>query len=1207
MTTFSTEPTIPVRKPSGPTFVGIDPKLRPVKNPEQFKFVVATDDNQQFRIVNINEASTVEEAKIMISNSLNIQEWALCTFHLTDFGCTHGQTLDDNTFDQLLFSPQKVGFSGEILKLYVYYDASTSPSSSYSLDYTFGPNSRQYPSTPAYMIHQDSVDPKGMADPLHTSKALDYFSPKPPYEDTTRTPVQPLQQQPNPYKEWQHFKLTRQGSTKAKHKGSDASFGERIRTSVYEEDKDLNNLPIYNKSSLGSLFENNSRRSSEDSFKVIRPERREINFDDRRASPYDRRPSFNPRKPSIPIQTGTLTRNAAASAATTAQQLRSAHSQPLPTQQYGGSQNPPTFPIQPPAPQATSSAPQLAINRKPVSSTNPQLATQSTQPTQHLVNSHSPSISVTQQSTLQSTFSSSPSVKLERQRSHRGEKLERTPSQLIAKRTAPPPPPATSSGLLRAGSKKGPQNFDTAGGMAKSQTTGVLNSNPPIVPDSSAKIARQVSTRKSKPIRITSGPPKIDLGDFHSFGELGLGFDDIQNGTSFVSSTLASTAPSPSPMPDASQDTKFHENEISFDNAPELEESDDDSSSDEGLWAKKPPSPTVADTSSKAEETDQNINESKQKRKPELHVLIKTPSMDTAEHFGQAPASPLPKKSGSYLHDIKLGGWAVRPPAEVVYENLERFFPDADLDRPIVIDPHGPSPPASPNNDNINWRPQYRPPLSPVVEPPKDIPNHPKSSSESLGPYSSHVQEANSSNARTSSAMSSLNQAEHGRSERSRPSTSTSSVNTNSGTSYTGVSASTTPDVKESSDVGQINRDGVSDSTGNSTGSQFPGAGPKTLLSMRTKSLRIVVREASERRRRYQSLVNANNKGGTSLVRRKSTKMWGQKVVEVKPSEIQQHGQQLSRLQDNRGKVKQFVWVKGELIGKGSFGKVYLALNVTAGEMIAVKQVEVPQTVSDKSSAKQKEMIDTLHAEVETMKDLDHFNIVQYLGFEALPDFYNLFLEYVPGGSVGSALRKHGRFEEKVIKSLTKQVLDALSYLHSRGILHRDLKSDNLLIDLDGVCKISDFGISKKSRDIYTNDAEMSMQGTIFWMAPEVIHNVVHNEKQGYSAKVDIWSFGCVVLEMFAGRRPWSTDEAIGAMYKLGNARLAPPIPEDTIPFVSSVGKDIIDKCFTINPDQRPTALELLNHPFCNIPPDFRFQDTQLAQMIRVNDKRKGK
>lgn len=132
----------------------------------------------------------------------------------------------------------------------------------------------------------------------------------------------------------------------------------------------------------------------------------------------------------------------------------------------------------------------------------------------------------------------------------------------------------------------------------------------------------------------------------------------------------------------------------------------------------------------------------------------------------------------------------------------------------------------------------------------------------------------------------------------------------------------------------------------------------------------------------------------------------------------------------------------------------------------------------------------------------------------------------------------------------------------------------------------------------------MSMQGTIFWMAPEVIHNVVHNEKQGYSAKVDIWSLGCVVLEMFAGRRPWSNDEAIGAMYKLGNAKLAPPIPEDTVSYVCVEGKDFLDSCFKVDPDTRPTAQVLLRSNFCKPDPDFNFAETNLAKLIKFNDKR---
>ena len=95
------------------------------------------------------------------------------------------------------------------------------------------------------------------------------------------------------------------------------------------------------------------------------------------------------------------------------------------------------------------------------------------------------------------------------------------------------------------------------------------------------------------------------------------------------------------------------------------------------------------------------------------------------------------------------------------------------------------------------------------------------------------------------------------------------------------------------------------------------------------------------------------------------------------------------------------------------------------------------------------------------------------------------------------------KFDETLIRFITKQILLGLEYLHSNNIIHRDLKADNLLLEVDGTCKISDFGISKRSNDIYANNANMSMQGTIFWMAPEVIDSMV----EGYSAKIDIWSW----------------------------------------------------------------------------------------------------
>ncbi|KAK9453520.1 hypothetical protein V1511DRAFT_512817 [Dipodascopsis uninucleata] len=684
----------------------------------------------------------------------------------------------------------------------------------------------------------------------------------------------------------------------------------------------------------------------------------------------------------------------------------------------------------------------------------------------------------------------------------------------------------------------------------------------------------------------------------------------------------------------------FEENEISFADAPKFPSFDDTSENDDeddGLWAMKPPTlvpssedgnisslsqtpavPTsILSPSAGSSSTNQETTSTKSQR-PVLHVQIgNTEVIDTqplsvnsafsptdrvhetlvptsvvstspASAVGDLPNIPF-RNNYSQLHNqTKLDEfkeiyetgdvWAVRPPAEIVYDNLEKFFPNTDLDKPIIYDtPIFAS--SSPSTDNS----EYSSGISPFDPTPdyEDV-----SDKESEGTKNEHT-------------------------------------NLDRGFSFKSSSHSGSGPVEERIDVSQKARrptlidvvvqpgapfvqSSVNNEDLKSPAKTTVNRSGGIVRNSRMKSLRIVAREASDARKNLKMAQNGKqiigNDGNKALLRRKSTKMWGQRVVEVIPGQIKRGQLSVTR---RPGQPQQFNWVKGELIGKGTFGRVYLALNVTTGEMMAVKQVGVPQTSSDNDSTKQREVVDALNSEIQTMKDLDHLNIVQYLGYEALPDVCSLFLEYVPGGSIGTCLRKHGRFELSVIRSITRQVVDGLAYLHSRSILHRDLKSDNLLLDLDGVCKISDFGISKRSQNIYSNDAEMSMQGTIFWMAPEVIHNVVHNEKQGYSAKVDIWSLGCVVLEMFAGRRPWSNDEAIGAMYKLGNAKLAPPIPEDTVDYVPEDGKVFLDDCFTINPEMRPTAEVLLQSKFCVPDTKFNFDDTNLARLIRFDDKRK--
>ena len=332
----------------------------------------------------------------------------------------------------------------------------------------------------------------------------------------------------------------------------------------------------------------------------------------------------------------------------------------------------------------------------------------------------------------------------------------------------------------------------------------------------------------------------------------------------------------------------------------------------------------------------------------------------------------------------------------------------------------------------------------------------------------------------------------------------------------------------------------------------------------RMKSIREVARGAHEANKRFTAPVQQGGASST-ILRRKSTKMFGANIVQIKP---QRGSMILPQIPQDTIPKRQatFRWFKGQLIGKGTYGRVYLGMNATTGEFLAVKQVEVSAKAAGNDKDKMREMVAALDIEIDTMQHLDHVNIVQYLGCERKETSISIFLEYISGGSVGSCLRKHGKFEETVVSSLTRQTLQGLAYLHREGILHRDLKADNILLDLDGTCKISDFGISKKTDNIYGNDATNNMQGSVFWMAPEV----VRSQGQGYSAKVDIWSLGCVVLEMFAGRRPWSKEETVGAIYKLGSLNEAPPVPDDVNQAISPAAIGFMADCFTmfVSPSQ---------------------------------------
>ncbi len=606
----------------------------------------------------------------------------------------------------------------------------------------------------------------------------------------------------------------------------------------------------------------------------------------------------------------------------------------------------------------------------------------------------------------------------------------------------------------------------------------------------------------------------------------------------------------------------FKESEVTFEQKPALQEESDDS--DDGLFA-KPLAKSVTKKSSASED------ESGMQRRPTLtlntdgsqrrlmkgrSVTFKDPEHSASTSTGQSndtvdlddEGRPVigPSNSNSttsattpadYPDPAKLARrqsfarddvWANRPPAEDLLNNLDAFFPNLDLDQPVVEDLVG-SPPVSPD---------------PGVE---------SNPMDSVTVPSGQAQRV----IRTSLY------------DRVRPDSIAEEPETLGSEDSTLKSRATIQSMAQRS----VRKSG--------------GLG-------RMKSIREVARGAYDGSSKRNTQVSISSKSG-DILRRRSTKMFGAKINMVKPG----RGSRVSLIEavpkDLPPGINSFQIGRGQLIGKGSYGRVYLGINLTTGDLLAVKQVEVNQKAAGQDKDKMKEMVAALDQEIDTMQHLEHPNIVQYLGCERKEFSISIFLEYISGGSVGSCLRKNGKFEESLVRSLTRQTLAGLAYLHDKGVLHRDLKADNILLDVDGTCKISDFGISKKTDNIYGNDITNSMQGSVFWMAPEV----VRSEGQGYSAKVDIWSLGCVVLEMFAGRRPWSKEETIGAIYKLGSNQ-APPIPDDVSDSVSPEAVAFMSECFEIDPGERPTAETLLQqHPFCKVDPYYDFLGTELHRRIR--------
>ncbi|NXL56142.1 M3K19 kinase, partial [Chordeiles acutipennis] len=264
------------------------------------------------------------------------------------------------------------------------------------------------------------------------------------------------------------------------------------------------------------------------------------------------------------------------------------------------------------------------------------------------------------------------------------------------------------------------------------------------------------------------------------------------------------------------------------------------------------------------------------------------------------------------------------------------------------------------------------------------------------------------------------------------------------------------------------------------------------------------------------------------------------------------------------------MWTRGEVLGKGAYGTVYCGLT-SQGQLVAVKQI-VLDTSDQLTTEKEYQKF---HEEVDLLKTLKHVNIVTYLGTCLEDNILSIFMEFVPGGSISSIINRFGPLSEIVLCKYTKQILQGVAYLHDNGVVHRDIKGNNVMLMPNGIVKLIDFGCARRLAWVSLSGAQSEMlrsvRGTPYWMAPEVIN------ESGYGRKSDIWSVGCTVFEMATGKPPLASMNRIAAMFYIGTHRgLMPSLPDR----FSGTAVDFVHACLTRDQHERPSALQLLDHPF---------------------------
>ncbi|KAL5785740.1 hypothetical protein ACOSQ2_008132 [Xanthoceras sorbifolium] len=209
----------------------------------------------------------------------------------------------------------------------------------------------------------------------------------------------------------------------------------------------------------------------------------------------------------------------------------------------------------------------------------------------------------------------------------------------------------------------------------------------------------------------------------------------------------------------------------------------------------------------------------------------------------------------------------------------------------------------------------------------------------------------------------------------------------------------------------------------------------------------------------------------------------------------------------------------GRTLGEGNFGKVKLATNLDSGQAFAVKILEKNRIIDLK-------ITDQIKREIATLKLLKHPNIVRLHEVLASKSKIYMVLEYVTGGELFDRIASKGKLSEAHARKLFQQLIDGVSYCHNKGVFHRDLKLENVLVDSKGSIKISDFGLSALPQHFRDDGLLHTTCGSPNYVAPEVLNN------RGYDgATSDIWSCGVILYVILTGYLPFD-DRNLAVLYQ---------------------------------------------------------------------------